>query len=500
MGALTSKPYAFVSRPWELKTVESIDVFDSYLSSIRYDYRGTQVLRVLPSINSQLNSEWITDKVRFHYDAITHQRLSNPWIKSNLVSTYLNQFDKNLSKKYVADSILLPASWIFFLEITSHFLNYLKVQNNFNFFSRFGLSEGISSLESSFKLSNVSGSNSSFKTAFFNIRSSFSFDLDRLSKSEICFLVNLNTRLELPLLNLKLRELVNSGEIEVFVFGSNLNLNFSSKTVGYAVSSLYEFFSGRGILSVYLLKFINPFFIFGVNNKNSLFLKNLLDYVHKKYLFRKYPFFMSNLSFNNTTSINLAELGKFQNEELKLDLLKPSLLYLVSYDGVAVDATFLEAKKKLSKNNFVNNLIVYSGSHGDYSAEISDLVAPITLSSEFSDIYLNLELKVKNSKIIIPPLFNQIRSLISFNNVLYYLFKNVEVSNFSVKSNLYLPDDKLLLSDIFVNDIALPYFDLNLNYFSNINNNYLNNSVTRSSQFLTLAYNNYKQKFKNFKD
>ena len=82
VGALTSKPYAFVARPWELKKTDSIDVFDALGSNIRVDSKGDKVLRVLPRINEDINQEWISDKTRFAYDGLNHQRLDRYYIRN----------------------------------------------------------------------------------------------------------------------------------------------------------------------------------------------------------------------------------------------------------------------------------------------------------------------------------------------------------------------------------------------------------------------------------
>src|SRR6516164_314488 len=81
VGALTSKPYAFVARPWELLKTESVDVFDAVGSNIRIDAREGQVLRVLPRLNEAINEEWISDKARFAIDGLSHQRLDRPYIR-----------------------------------------------------------------------------------------------------------------------------------------------------------------------------------------------------------------------------------------------------------------------------------------------------------------------------------------------------------------------------------------------------------------------------------
>ena len=87
VGALTSKPYAFNARPWELRNFETVDVIDSLGSRIRVDIRGTEILRILPSQVDEVNEDWITDRTRFSYDGLKTQRLYSPMLKiqGNLV-------------------------------------------------------------------------------------------------------------------------------------------------------------------------------------------------------------------------------------------------------------------------------------------------------------------------------------------------------------------------------------------------------------------------------
>ena len=83
VGALTSKPYAFKARSWELAKTESIDVLDAVGSNIRIDSRGKAVMRILPKLNEEINEEWISDKTRFAYDGLQNQRLDVPMIRVN---------------------------------------------------------------------------------------------------------------------------------------------------------------------------------------------------------------------------------------------------------------------------------------------------------------------------------------------------------------------------------------------------------------------------------
>ena len=82
-GALTSKPYAFTARPWELRSVQSIDILDGMGSNIRVDFKETEILRILPRRNPEINESWISDKARFFYDGLKRQRLNSPYMKIN---------------------------------------------------------------------------------------------------------------------------------------------------------------------------------------------------------------------------------------------------------------------------------------------------------------------------------------------------------------------------------------------------------------------------------
>jgi NADH-quinone oxidoreductase subunit G len=83
VGALTSRPYAYVSRPWELRKTDSVDVLDALGSNIRVDSRGPEVLRILPRINDEVNEEWLADRPRFAFDGLKRRRLDRPWVRKD---------------------------------------------------------------------------------------------------------------------------------------------------------------------------------------------------------------------------------------------------------------------------------------------------------------------------------------------------------------------------------------------------------------------------------
>ena len=116
VGALTSKPYVFEARPWELKKTETVDVMDAVGSNIRVDTYGWEVKRILPRINEDINEEWISDKTRYACDGLLKQRLDKPYKRENgkliestwdeiidIVSTKIEQTEKNKIAGHVGD-------------------------------------------------------------------------------------------------------------------------------------------------------------------------------------------------------------------------------------------------------------------------------------------------------------------------------------------------------------------------------------------------------------
>merc|ERR1712043_34901 len=84
VGALTSKPYAFTTRPWETRKIESVDVMDALGSNIVISMRTNEVMRILPRLNEEVNEEWISDTTRFAYDGLKRQRLTTPFVRNHL--------------------------------------------------------------------------------------------------------------------------------------------------------------------------------------------------------------------------------------------------------------------------------------------------------------------------------------------------------------------------------------------------------------------------------
>merc|ERR1712146_368284 len=197
VGALTSKPYAFVARPWELKTVETIDVSDAVGSNIKVCFKETEILRVLPVLNDSLNEEWISDKTRYSFDGLKQQRVSRP-------------FARNESNN------LTPVSWEMALTIFSDVL----AANTTNLRENVIIVNGShNDIETSFKLKqfcrnlNISliDEASTNKSENLMALTKSNTTLDDILESDLCLLIGVNPRYEASLYNVRLKKRKTSG-------------------------------------------------------------------------------------------------------------------------------------------------------------------------------------------------------------------------------------------------------------------------------------------------
>ena len=195
VGALTSKPYAFIARPWELKKTVSIDVFDALGSNIRVDSKGDKVLRVLPRINEDINQEWISDKTRFAYDGLNYQRLDR---------FYFRNKDSKLSEISEERSLEILKS------------KFSKIKDS-KFFSMVGNTldcETIFSFKLLLDKLNFKNYDCRQDQSFFipNKRFSYLFNskISGIDESDLCKLVGTDLRKDAPLINARLRQRSNT--------------------------------------------------------------------------------------------------------------------------------------------------------------------------------------------------------------------------------------------------------------------------------------------------
>ena len=372
VGALTSKPYSYEARPWELNKVETIDVMDAVGSNIRMDSKGWEVKRVLPRVNDEINEEWISDKTRYACDGLLNNRIDNPYIKKNgkLIEASwkeaINFIYENVSDK---KSFAGLVGQLVDLETAYAFKSFLK--NTFN-------SDLID-----FRQKDIL-----FDTSDeFNFR--FNTSIQKIDECDFILLIGANPRHEATIINTRIRKAVKNG-CKVFSIGDPGELHYNYKVIGNNISILDDLINGNISESKILKEAKNPAIIIGesvlkpeVSLSVTNSVKSLLKNINKLDGF--------NILHQSASSVGNLILGLQSNEIEKI--YSSEVLYLLNAD---------EIDPKKLKNKFV----IYQGTHGGESSQIADVVLPGAAYSEKNGSFVNLEGRVQKSfKASYPPGF-----------------------------------------------------------------------------------------------
>jgi NADH-quinone oxidoreductase subunit G len=222
VGALTSKPYAFNARPWELKKTESVDVMDALGSAIRVDSRGSAVLRVLPRINEDINEEWISDKTRYAVDGLSRQRLDRPFVREGgklRPATWTEALDAVAAKLKAAtpDRVGVIAGDLQDAESMKAALDLFR-------------GRGVQSTDC--RQDGMALGDGPRESWLFNST------LAGIEDADVILLVGTNPRLEAPVLNARLRKRWIAGALKVGVIGEQADLTYGYDYLGAGPASL----------------------------------------------------------------------------------------------------------------------------------------------------------------------------------------------------------------------------------------------------------------------
>ena len=412
VGALTSKPYAFEARPWELKKTESIDVMDAVGSNIRIDTYNWEVKRILPRLNNEINEEWISDKTRYSCDGLLKQRLDVPYIKKD------NKLQKS-SWDEAIDLILNKIRSIQSNEIAGHIGDMINLENALAF-------------KKLFKVLNSSNIEFREKKFYINftekINYIFNSSIRGIEDSDLILLIGTNPRHEATMVNARIRKTFAQKKIPIFSIGNPGDLTYDYTILGNKSEDIKKILNKEVEFSKKLLSAKKPIIIIG---ESALGLKS------GKYIFEETKNFLKSNNFitkdwnalnflpQNASTVGLIDLKilseenennysffeKLKNNEFKL-------LYLLGSDN-------LEFKKK-------DEFIIYQGSHGDRGAEIADIVLPSAAYTEQNGLYENLEGRVQECKKASYPIGEALEDWKIFNLIIKKLIKTENLSNFSL--------------------------------------------------------------------
>ena len=381
VGALTSKPYVFEARPWELKKTETIDVMDAVGSNIRVDTYDWEVKRVLPIINEDINEEWISDKTRYACDGLLNQRLDTPYIKYNnkfekaswnevysIIKSKVENADKEKICGFVGDLTNMETSFIF-----KEFLERTVNTKKYDFRSKKRLID-----------------NSKRENYLFNSK------INGIEEADLIVLIGTNPRFEATMLNARIRKAFVNNRTKIVSLNNVGELTYDYQSLDGRTQTIKDIIDNNHKISTEIINAKNPLIILGesfqkLKSANYLFhsLKEFL-YKNKKYTQVWKP--LNLLSVDASTVGNL-DLDVIDNSNTILDDLnknKFEIIFLIGQDN-------LDFKKK-------DEFIIYQGSHGDRGAEIADIILPGAAFTEQSGHYTNLEGKIQKAyKASYPP-------------------------------------------------------------------------------------------------
>lgn len=514
VGALTSKPYQFAGRPWELKSLKSIDVFDSYNSNIRVDFKDGEVLRILPSLNENINEEWISDKIRFFYDSLKVQRLSNPQLK-NFKAFGISSYDLLLSKKKIKNDLNYTViSWNESFLIFFFFFKSIN-QKNLVFNSVFGSFLDLKSLVSFKDLLNLFHKSSfkskiyinSQKAQYCKINNDFrthyllNLDFSKFNKMETLLILGLDLKNESPVFNYKLRKVILEKNLQVFSIGSNINTVLPLKKIGNNFFDFLSILEGNHWLCNIISKSHGLIILFHpsfTNNNLYLLLNKFENLFNKLKINLKYSTILL-----ETSAINAMESGlKLKTLNLKKDVY--NFLYLCSVD----ESLYL-------KNNFMN-FCVYQSHHGDSLIFNANLILPSCTFLEKSGVYLNIQGYYQKVNKILNKFGNSRSDFVIFSDLLNR-FENLFNNNTNNKKLIKSYDINLRLIQVLGessdldNKFCIETFKISLNknylYKFNfckilgktyINNFYSNDILSKSSINLSKAAKEHKYNINKF--
>ena len=473
VGALTSKPYAFKSRPWELTKTETYDVFDGIGSSIRIDTRGKKVLRALPRINEEINEEWISDKSRFAIDGLSRQRLDSVYTKLNgklQKSNWDNAFSlihDQIIKRGKQNSVFLSG----------------KFTDAETLFSAKKFSESLKSFYYDCRFDNaqfIENSNESFK---------FNSTIQEIENSDAILLIGTNPRWEAAVLNARIRKTFLENNCQIGVIGPKVNQTYRYNHLSDSLNYLNKLSDGNTDFNKVLNNAKNPLIIIGTSAINTADGKKILETsaALAKKIQKNKDINPLNILYQDISRVGALELNFYNkyfdnnyNLQLKkhIDTNKP-VVFLMGLDEV--DLSILK-----------NAYVVYLGHHGDQSASVADVILPTPAYTEKTSTYMNIEGRViqtnkchnplgeaKEEWKIFRVLSNLINHQLKFNNLSELRDEITKNFNQFTSINELKPNKNITFAKVNkIDDIKIQY---------NINNFYMNDSISRSSETMALC-------------
>ena len=464
VGALTSKPYAFEARPWDLKKTETIDVMDAVGSNIRVDTYGWEVKRVLPRINEDINEEWISDKTRYACDGLSKQRLDTPYIRE--------------------DGRLKKASWDTAFNIIMEKIKSCSSKEIGGIIGDLADLEMIYSFK--YFLEKILGSSNiecRQERIYINPQQRMNYIFNSLingiEESDLILLVGTNPRLEATMLNARIRKAYVKNGTKIYSIGNPGELTYPYENIGSSTSTIQDILSGKHEFYNKIKSSKKPIVILG---------QSALDGKSGEYIFESIKSFLANNNFinDNWNALNVLNqqasivgaidlgfysINKDNNFQFfdKLDRNDFKFLYLLGADNINFE----------KKDTFV----VYQGSHGDKGAENADIILPGAAYTEKDGLFVNLEGRLQNAYKASYPPGNSMVDWIIFKKLTNlhgktFPFNNISQLRSSIKTQIESKKNKEIVKSNNINFIESEIKIKLIDY-------YYTNAIARASKVMS---------------
>ena len=385
VGALTSKPYAFTARSWELRKTESIDAMDALGANIRVDARGNEVMRILPRLNDDVNEEWVSDKTRYVYDGLKRQRLDSPYVRR--------------------DGKLAPASW------SEAFAAIAAQAKSLGGDQMAAIAGDLADCESMALLGDLMASmgcrNLDCRQDGAKLdpaqRASWLFNstIAGIDQAGALVLIGTNPRKESPVLNARIRKRWLAGKFPVGVIGERADLTYAYDYLGAGPNTLKDLIDGKSSFAEALKKAQRPMLILGqgaLARKDGAAVLAAARRLAEAAGMIKDGWNGFNVLHTAAARVGGLEVGFVPGQQGR-DLEG----ILAGAESGAIKLVYLLGADEIDMKRLGRAFVVYQGHHGDAGANRADVILPGAAYTEKAATYVNTEGRAQRTKLAVFP-------------------------------------------------------------------------------------------------
>lgn len=471
VGALTSHSNAFAYRPWNLKRLNSFDALDSLGSFITVHFFGSNIVKITPRINYNLNLNWISDKVRYMYDGLYKQRILKP-LYVNAAGEYCNITWNEVFYTLKADLLSKKST----LNIGCYFGELL---NNEIIFTASKFMDIIGN-PNKYSIQDKLFINNDFNSNYL-----FNGKVTSLSNTDMCFIFGSNLKSELPLLNVRLRKQYLATALSIITFGIHTNLMYPTYFFGFKLKTIIKFIEGNNTFCKYLSVKKNPSFLLNLNLFKTESLANLftimkerLMSISKNITKNNFNYIYPDIDLYNKLYLNI------QTKYKDTDLNMLDCLYLLN-----VDKNF----DYFAKNtNLANIYTIYQGHHYNKYIDYARMILPVKPYIQELGSFVNVQgdilhidetikddnLAVKNNILVLYSVFTTLFNTLKQN--FKQVIDNNDYDHYN-PSRKSIKDSLVLYNNIKLQNNYLKNYTIN----SSLYKFYANDNISLASQLMS---------------